>query len=107
MRAQRLALLLLVVGAGQRRDVAAALVAELDGDVAEAADADDADAVTLADLVLAEGRPSGDSRAQKRCRVDGIEAFRDREGPLGVAADGVRETTIPTRVYRVSSICCL
>jgi hypothetical protein len=72
MCAQRFALLLLAACPGQRRDVAAALIAELNGDVPEAANTDDADTVALTDLVLAEGRPGGDARAQKRRRVDGV-----------------------------------
>src|SRR4051812_31329956 len=69
-------------------------VRELDAHVPEAAEPDDADLASLADLPVAEWRPGGDAGAEERRRGGGIELVRNAQDKLPVDNDCLRVAAI-------------
>src|SRR6185437_8059756 len=84
----------LVLGGGEGGDLASKGSCELDGEVAEAADADDADARGRAGAVVAQRGVDGDAGAEERGGVDGVERVGDRDGEAAVDADGRGEASV-------------
>src|SRR6185437_11578224 len=84
----------LVLGGGEGDDLGAEGARELDGEMAEAADADDADARGGAGAVVAERSVDGDAGAEKWGGGDAVESVRDRDDEAAVNADGRGETTV-------------
>lgn len=87
LRAQLFGVLRLVLRVSQRVGVGSQGARPLDGQVAEAADADDADRLAGADLGADEWGVSGDARAEKGGGEMGRDGFGDLEGEVLVGAD--------------------
>ena len=77
VRAQAQAVLLLLEGLGQHGDLGAHGVGELDGHVAEPAEADDGDLLAGAGAPVAQRRVGGDAGAQQRRGDVELDALGD------------------------------
>ena len=95
MGAEFLGLVVLGLARGERRDLAAPLVEELQRQVAEAADADDANALRGPHAELADGIEDGDATTEERAGGHWVDARGLRGGPDPVAAHVLREAARP------------
>lgn len=84
----------LILGGGEGDDFRTEGAGELDGEVSEAADADDADAGGGAGSAVAERGVDGDAGAEERGGVDAVEGIWDGDGEAAVDADGRGESTV-------------
>jgi hypothetical protein len=80
---------------GKRDHLAAPFVQELQGEMAEPADADDTDPVGRSDAALDHGIEDGDAAAKQRTGLGRIDRGRQRHGPFPVAAHPLGKPAVP------------
>src|SRR6185295_4164836 len=95
---QRQRILALAGRMAEHGDVRTHGVAELDGHMAESAQADHAQFVTRLEPEMPQRRIGGDARAQQRCRALERNAFRDRENVILIDGDAGRIAAIGRRL---------
>lgn len=92
IRAHRQDLLLFRRIRAERRHFAAHRAQQLDGDMAETTDANNADAAGGGDVMHQQRFEHRDATAQQRTGGRGVDAFRHRDHPLPVRANFIGET---------------
>src|ERR1700722_3763381 len=94
MRAEFFDLSLFRVRGSEGKDFAAPFVQELHGQMTEAADADDTDAIGRFDAELEQGIENRRPGAEQRAGLGGIDSFRNRKRPNGLAAHALGEAAV-------------